>query len=222
MCTSVRLGVTALMAAVLLAGAASTASARNLSVSEQGFRVSWENLEFIAAVTVRCRLTLEGSFHARSFAKIPRTLIGAISRAINGHPCTGGEAWVDNGTEVEPLGTAPNRLPWHLTYESFTGRLPDMEVVNLLLSRFSFVIRATVLGLTCEGRYGNLTDNIILNAVHEPGTGISSLTPRAGSNAANLVEQLANAVCMGTGTFTGRSGLVRILSTGSTITVTLI
>ena len=221
---STKLGLAALLAAALLASAISTASARNLSVSEQSFRATWTSIEFsVTGATVRCRTTLEGSFHTRTIAKsAARPLIGAISRVVVGHACTIGEEWVDNGTEAEPLGTAPESLPGHLTYESFAGRLPDIAELNLLLSRFTFILEVRILGLTCIGRYGNATDNIILHAIREGGAGISALRPDATRNRFTLVEQLGpNAVCPGTATLAGTGTLVT-LSTGSRLSVTLI
>ena len=150
------------------------------------------------------------------------SLIGAISRAIVGHRCTGGEAWADNGTEAEPLGTAPQKLPFHVTYESFTGPLPNIQEVNLLLSRFSWVTRQTFLGLTCQGRYGRLEDNIIFHAAREASGGITELTPDRTVNRFSLVEQLGpNAICPSTGAFSGRATVTN-LSTGGRLTITLI
>jgi hypothetical protein len=216
--------LTALAAAtLLLAAVTANASARSLSVSEQSFKATWASLEFVGGgATIRCRLTLEGSFHTRTIAKVERSLIGAISRAIFAHPCTNGETWADNGTETEPLGTAPNKLPYHLTYQSFTGTLPAISVVNLLLSRFSYVTQTTILGLTCRGRYGNSTDNIIGEAAREAGGGITSLRPSTAANRTSLVEQLGpNAICPAQGTF-GGTATVANLSTGARLTVTLI
>jgi hypothetical protein len=221
--TSTKLGLTALMAAIMLSSAVATASARSLSVSEQSFRATWSSLELsYNGATIRCRVTLEGSFHARSIVKIARSLIGAITKATFGHPCTGGEYWADNGTEAEPLGTAPNRLPWHLTYESFTGTLPAISAVNFLISRVSFVLRVTVLGLTCQGRYGKSEDNITLVGAREAGGGLTELTPSATVNRISLVEQLGpQAVCAASQSIGGRGSVVN-LSTGARITITLI
>jgi hypothetical protein len=211
-------------AALLLAGIVASASARTLSTSEQSIRASWSSLEFAGGgATIRCRVTLEGSFHSMAIAKVARSLAGAVTRSIIAHPCTNGEAWADNGTESEPLGTAPNKLPFHITYESFAGTLPNIETINLLVSRFSYLIRTTVLGLTCQGRYGRAEDNITVIAARAGGGGITSLTPSATLNRASLAEQLGpNAVCPATGPFGGRTGAVTNLSTGNTITITLI
>jgi hypothetical protein len=207
-------------AALLLTASATTATARNLSTSEQSFRATFTGLEFTANAMIRCRVTLEGSFHSRTIPKVARTLVGAITRAIVGHPCTGGgEAWADNGAETQPLGTAPNRLPYHITYESFSGTLPAIRTVNLGLSRASFVMQVTVLGLTCRGRYGNATDSITTTASVEAGGAITALEPHGG---ASLVEELGpNRVCRPTLNFSNTGGITN-LSTGARLTVTLI
>jgi hypothetical protein len=216
--------LTAMAAATLLLGSlGANASARSLSSHEQSVRVTWSSIEFAGGgATARCRLTLEGSFHTRTLAKVERSLVGAVSRAIVAHPCTNGEAWADNGTETEPLGTAPNKLPFHITYQSFTGTLPAIQAVNLLLSRVSFVIRVTVLGLTCQGRYGRAEDNIIGIAAREASGAITGLTPSTTVNRFSLVEQLGpNAVCPASGAFGGTAN-VSALSGGERITITLI
>jgi hypothetical protein len=111
--TSARLGLTALLAALLLSAAVSTASARNLEQSNQNIRVTYSRIEFQSPlVTIRCNLTLEGSFHSRTIPKRERLLVGAITRAtIQNTNCT-------NGTMVVL------RLPWHITYEASPAHYP--------------------------------------------------------------------------------------------------
>jgi hypothetical protein len=209
-------------AALLLTAIATTASARNLSTSEQSFRTTFSSLEFASeSVTIRCRLTLEASFHTRTFAKVVNALVGAVTRAIVAHPgCTNGEAWADNGTESEPLGTAPNKLPFHVQYESFSGTLPNISTMNIFLSRASFVTQATFFGLSCRGRYARVEDAIRIAAARNTTTGeITSLNP---SGTMRLVEQLGpSAICPESGRFSG-TGTVVNLSTGARITITLI
>ncbi len=222
--TSISLYLAALTATLVLAGAVGSASARSLSVSETGFRITFSSLEFgSSVVTVRCRLTLEGSFHRRSGPKIPRSLIGTISRAIVAHPgCSGGEAWVDNGTESEPLGTAPNRLPFHLTYESFGGILPRITEINFSLNGASLVLQTSFIGIACRGRYGRAEDNITAHAALGAGGAIGSVTPDSTSNRASLVGALVGSTCPTTGSFSATSNAPTSLSSGSPITVTLI
>ena len=203
--TSAKLGLTALMAALLLASAISTASARNLSVSNQNIRVTWSSLEFVSAVTVRCRVTLEGSFHSRTIVKVARTLIGAITRAtVDEANCTNGVGRPRNET-----------LPWHITYEGFAGTLPNINTVFVLLSRLRFNL--VVPGL-CTGDYGIATDNIT-GAAAVTGGEITSLDPVAGRNRAT--RHSGTAFCPATGTFVGR-GTVTLLGTTTRIRVTLI
>jgi hypothetical protein len=217
--TSVRLELAALLAAVLLSGAVSDASARALSLSEASFRTTWGSLEFAAGVTVRCRVTLEGSYHIRTMTKVVALLIGAVTRATVGHPCTGGEAWFDNGTETEPLGTAPNRPISHLQYGGFSGTLPAFGRFREQWTRISFVISDTTFGLSCRGRYGRLEDVIEIAAEREAGGAIGSLGV---SGSASLVEQLgASAVCPAAATLAG-TGTMSNLSSGARITITLI
>jgi hypothetical protein len=217
---SVKLVLTALTAALVLSSTVTAASARSLSTSEQSFRATWSSLEFIVrgVTTIRCRVTLEGSFHTRTIAKVARSLIGAISRAIVAHPCTNGEGWADNGTENTPGGRT-NRLPFHVTYESFvapTG-LPNITGINLLLSRISFVIQS---GGLCTGRYGRAEDNIT-GLVTVTGGRVSTLAPVEGRNRASLVTRIGGIFCPETGDFSG-VGSVANLSTGAALTVTLI
>jgi hypothetical protein len=215
----------AFTAALLLASAVATTSARNLSVSNQNIRVTWRSLEFVGGATIVCQVTLEGSFHTTTIAKVARTLIGAITRVKVKRPCNGGEAWAANGLDVHPrLGRLNNTLPWHITYEGFEGRLPNIENVLLLLSRFRFKVQAPIFTTICL--YGNATDNITGRATREAGGAITTLAPVTGRNIANLVTELGSSgLCGRTGTFrnpVADPGQVFLLGNTARITVTLI
>ena len=204
--TSAKLGLTALMAALLLASAISTASASRLSVSNQNIRVTWSSLEFQGLVTVRCRVTLEGSFHSRTIVKVARTLIGAITRAdVDEANCTNGIGRPRNET-----------LPWHITYEGFTGTLPNIATVLVLLSRLRFNL---IVPGACTGDYGIATDNITGRATLNASREITELEPVTGRNRANLHS--GTPFCPGSGTFASR-GTVTLLGTTTRIRVTLI
>jgi len=205
---SIRLGLTALLAAMLLASALSTASARNLEVSNQNFRVTWSRLEFQSSLaTVRCQVTLEGSMHSRTIPKIQGLLIGAITRiTIKEESCTGGTA-------------RPERPPpWHLTYEGFTGRLPTIESVRFLAQRFQYAIIA--FGATCK--MGTSTDNITgRTTLNGSGDAVNQI-PLTGRNIVNLLE--GGGLCPASGTFVGgeADGVITLLGTTTRIRVTLI
>lgn len=190
---------------LVLGGAVGAASARNLSSSTQNIRVTWSMVEFgVAGTGVRCHLTLEGSFHARTIAKVARSLIGAITRAIiNEGFCTNGRARAKS-------------LPWHITYEAFTGTLPNIASVRLLLSRFRFEI--IIAGL-CTADYGTETDNVTGQADREAGGGLVGLAIVAGRNTVNRVS--GSFFCPASATMIGTGSITALASTNR-VTITLI
>ncbi len=127
-----------LCATFLLAAAVSTASANRLSVNEQNHRIVWSALQFVASAgsTVTCAVTLEGSFHSRTIAKVANALIGHVTRASVG-TCSGGSATAHTET-----------LPWHEQYNSFVGPLPTIRSVTIGLVGARFRIRNSI--ETCE------------------------------------------------------------------------
>jgi hypothetical protein len=132
-----------LAAALLMSMAVSTAAANRLSISSQNFRVVWNPLRFIAGGnTVACAVTLDGSFHSRTIAKVLGSLIGYVNRASVAAPeaCTGGSATVLTAT-----------LPWHVRYAGFTGTLPRLSGVLLDMIGASFQVRPSG-SLTCLAR----------------------------------------------------------------------
>jgi hypothetical protein len=126
-------------AATLLALAAQSASANQLSLTSRGYTAAWSSLQMTAPgiATIRCPLTLEGSFHSSTLRKVTRALVGYVSRAtIVSGVCTGGTASAMRET-----------LPWHVQYDAFSGTLPAITGVTLRVIRLS--AQATAAGLTC-------------------------------------------------------------------------
>jgi len=218
--TSVKFALTALAASLLLAAVVGTASASRLSVSNQNIRATWSSLEFDSGigVVVRCPVTLEGSFHTRTIAKVARSLIGAVTKAqVRAASCVEGTGATFNGVEAYNGTTSPNTLPWHLTYESFSGTLPNITAVRILLTRFRFGI--TVPGF-CTGQYGAETDRISANASVTAGV-VGTITPIEGSNNASLIRRDGGISCPNPGRLRG-SGNVFLLGTTNRISITLI
>jgi hypothetical protein len=218
---SIKLILSGLVASLLLAVAVTTASATRLSVSNQNIRATWTSLEKVAegVTTIRCQMTLEGSFHTRTIAKVSRSLIGAITKAaVKQETCTNGSVSVFNGVDRYNGTTTPNTLPWHLTYDSFTGTLPSITAVNLLFSRYRFGL--TVAGL-CTGQYGSATDNIVLAATRDASGAITGLSPRAGANFLTLIRRDAGLACPEREAISG-TGSLTLLGTTTRITITLI
>jgi len=215
---TIKAALTALAAGFLLSTTIATASARSFSSSSQTLRATWASFEFsLAGATVRCRVTLEGSFHSRTFAKVERSSIGAVTRAISARPCTGGEVWFDNGVEPAPGGRI-NRLPWNLTYEAWGFTLPNIELLDFLVTRFSVVRQ---IGGSCTARYGNATDNLTLITKRESGGGLTTITPAVGRDRVTLVTRLGGIFCPERITLSG-TGNLTVLGSASRITVTLI
>jgi hypothetical protein len=129
-----RLLLTSLAATALLAIAVTSASARNLEISNTRWKITWTELTLSNTAgigqPVRCRVTLEGSFHARTIPKVINSLIGLVTSAIvDGSHCTNGSATIKRET-----------LPWHVRYGGFTGRLPEIATITLLLVGAAFEI----------------------------------------------------------------------------------
>lgn len=215
-----RCRLTALGATALLATAVSTASAGRLSLSSQTIRAVWSSIELRNEVsTLKCRLTIEGSFHARTIGKAAGSLVGLITRArAIQESCTNGTVAPINGTERYNGTTPPNTLPWHLTYESFQGTLPNISAVRLLLSRLRFGI--TISGL-CIGQYGTAEDNVTLSGNREAGGTVTELVPVEMSNNLTLFRRDGGFFCPASWRITGRS-LVTVLGARTNITVALI
>ena len=216
--TSVKLLLSALAASLLLAAAVGTASASRISVSNQNIRVTWSRLTFEGGAAIVCAVTIEGSFHTRTIEKVARSLIGAITKAIvNRASCTGGTGSTFNGVETYNGRVPANTLPWHVTYESFRGTLPNITAVNILLSRFRFGIE--IPGI-CTGEVGNATDNVTGEAAVGAGGQVTRITPVAGSNRATIIRN-GGIFCPATGELNG-AGEVFLLGTTTRISVTLI
>jgi hypothetical protein len=138
-------------ATVLLGALVGSASARTFSISNQTLRATWTAMEFInsgAGVTIRCPVTLEGSLHSRTIAKVAGSLIGYITTArVAESSCSGGRARVRNET-----------LPWHVRYLAFSGPLPNITdiVVNVINPGFDVTARFFGFEVTCSYRTGSV------------------------------------------------------------------
>jgi hypothetical protein len=129
--TRIKLLFAAVTAALLMSLAVGSAAANRLSVSNRLIRVTWARLEVRSGAKIlECPLTLEGSFHSQTIRKVRGALIGAVTRGIpKSESCTGGG-----------LTILQEQLPWHLTYEAFTGTLPTITAITLLVGRIAFQI----------------------------------------------------------------------------------
>lgn len=135
--------VTLALAIVVLAslvGAEAQANRLSITGNAGGLfkRHRWNPLTFTTSeggISVRCPVTLEGSFASRTIAKTLNMLLGRYNRAISG-TCTGGSLTILQET-----------LPWHLRYRGFVGRLPNITRIRRRITGAGW--RLEVLGIPC-------------------------------------------------------------------------
>jgi hypothetical protein len=127
-----RLLLATIGATVLLGSLVGSASARTLSLENASatFRVVFRTVTFNGIFgDIRCAVTVEGSVHARTLAKVTTNLIGYITSAILG-TCAEGTATILRET-----------LPWHVHYSGFTSTLPNITSIRLAADGVSFRMR---------------------------------------------------------------------------------
>jgi hypothetical protein len=130
-----KLTLACLTAALVMAFATNSASSRNLSISHgEIFNTTWRQLRFVSALGLlaECDITLEGSFHYRTFLKVREALIGYITRGMAGN-CGHGSATV-----------LTTNLPWHIRYVGFQGTLPNITGIRLRFILAEFRIRGPI------------------------------------------------------------------------------
>ena len=130
------------MTAALLLALSIPATARNLSYSVKEFRITWATLSFSAeegGVSITCPVTLEGSFLERTHNKEVDRVRARITRSTVG-TCREGTATVLAETQ-----------PWDVTYQSFTGTLPNITSVRYELLNAAFQVEPG-LGIVCLAR----------------------------------------------------------------------
>jgi hypothetical protein len=198
----------ALLGALTLALFVGSASANKLSYSNQAFRIIWTSLTFSESggnFPISCPVTLEGSFHSRTAAKVRDALAGLITRAVVNNPgCTEGQATI--------LGES---LPWHVTYQSFSGTLPSIIGVRYNLIGAAFQIEPG-LGISCLAR-SSARFPAAGDAAREAGGNITSLTPDPG-----LAIPVTGTNCPSAGVFSGAGEVFVLGSTRERVRLSLI
>jgi hypothetical protein len=204
--TAVRLWKTLLAVAgvtVLLGAVASTALAGRLSTSSQQLRATFGRIEmggssFIAV----CSLTLEGSFHERTTAKVAERLVGYVTRAGFGS-CSTGAATVLTET-----------LPWHVRYQGFTGTLPNISTVRAKIIGAGVRVRENLFGVAC----------LLISSVTEPTFATFNREASGSLTSVSISGEIASgAECSGArGGVSGTSNSLTVQSSATRITVTLI
>jgi hypothetical protein len=197
-----KLLLAAVVATALMALAVGSAAARQLEVNEERYRITWRTLEFkegVFGIAVRCPVTLEGSFHSRTITKNLGSLIGYVTRAIvKENSC-------QNGRGIPATET----LPWHVTYEGFTGTLPEITNLIVLLRNATFRLSEIPFHANCTATVDNI-NGTIETGVREAG-GFwkpDNLTP---DNRKRIVCGEITGTFEGTGRVTRSASTTRIL-----------
>jgi hypothetical protein len=211
--TQLLLGVTS--AALFLALGVASATANSLSVSNQDFRAVWTPLALSGGgIEVRCDVTLEGSFHEATIAKVEGALIGSVTRAsVDGNNCEPEEAKASILTET---------LPWLITYEGYIGELPNISGIEILLLRAEFLLELFGFVGCLYGTGPNQENpaNGIVNV--DPETGVVTGLKADETVPIPLQQELdIFGLCPSEGTFSGEA-TVTLLETENPISVTLI
>src|SRR5262249_13708185 len=130
----------AFAAVFLLAAMSNVAAARRLQIEEFPILFIWAEMAFNAGggVSVRCPVSLEGSFASKTISKVSGALIARIGLVqVNTAACLGGTMRARSET-----------LPWHIQYNSFSGTLPRLTSVTQTLLGANF--EAVSGGVRCE------------------------------------------------------------------------
>ena len=206
--TRSKLILAGLAATLLMSLAVSSASANRLSISNTRARIVWTEYVLTSGEggerLVTCPLTLEGSFHSATIAKVIGALIGHINRASFAEAsCRGGRMTISQAS-----------LPWHITYEGFAGTLPRITEITLLLRGMNYTLE--IFGVVCG--YGRPEENLRAIANVEASGGITSLVP---DTTIALAKLSGGILCPGTSGFSGRAS-VTLQGNTTRITVRLI
>ncbi len=129
------------VASALVLLVCASASANRLSVNTQTFTMDFTAINFEASgIEVSCRVILEASLHSATLAKTRGLLVGQVVSGVSfPEEC--------EGTEGAEPGELDETLPWHITYNSFTGTLPNITGIAFDVVGASFSV--TVLGVSC-------------------------------------------------------------------------
>jgi hypothetical protein len=204
---AIRISFLALSAILFMAIAVTVASAGRIATSSRNFRIVWTGLVWTdesGSGQITCPLTLEGSFHSSTISKVPNALIGFVSRASTASAsCAGGGFTVLTAS-----------LPWHVTYDSFTGTLPAITGLNILLARTA--IMTNVFGINCLYQENGVRR--FRARLNVSGGVLSTVTPDA---TIRLPKFSGSFLCPSEQGYTGTGNITNLANTAR-ITITLI
>ena len=139
----IRMSCMCTLAVMIIAAFAGAGVGGKLSLSSATFKGTsaegqFENETGGRGQRIVCPVTLEGSFHRTTVAKVARSLVGHVTRATV------------NSCSAGTMSVLTETLPWHVQYGGFAGTLPNMSSVSL--SIVGMGASWTFIGITCLGR----------------------------------------------------------------------
>jgi hypothetical protein len=188
--------------------ASGLAGASRLSFTSRTFRQTYTPLNFeTTSGTIRCPVTLEGSLHSSTIAKVARTAIGYISRAaVAEAACTGGRARF-----------AAESLPWQVQYGTFSGTLPNFTSLDkvALGSEIVLIFGGTPCRYIATPGTGGVSIQLIRNPANAPRITMVHFT-------ANTVAEILNEPTCPMVAMVAATGSETVLGTTTSVSVTLI
>jgi hypothetical protein len=138
------------------------------------------------APTVTCKVILRGSLHNEVLKAGDREdrLIGYItagSARLHTEPL---DELCDSSIADNDVRVTLDNFPWHITYESFSGNLPEIDTITVQVHEVNFVLFFLSLGTSC-GYEGDL-DAISNSSVF---TGATVLAPDEDRPFDNLLRE---------------------------------
>lgn len=190
---------TTLGVSVLLGALVGGANARILSSSSQTWRATFRTVTFNGVFgNIRCSLSLEGSFNARTIGKTAVSILYGHVNSANLGPCATGTATILRAT-----------LPWHVGFYRYFGTLPNVTVIGLIIRTFSIRIREPF--ATCLATSSNESP-AVLNLNRELGGAVAT---------AELGGTIPTS-CGATGSFESSRDPFTVSGSATRITITLI
>jgi hypothetical protein len=205
-------------AALALGAAVGIASANRIAIRLEPakpatFRAVWTEIIFSGsglASTITCPLTLEGSFHSKTIAKVLESLIGYVTRAIVGEAtCSGARA-----------RALAETLPWHIRYGGFGGRLPEITTITQRIVGFKFLLLATIFGFPVSCLYTSTAASPLVGTVNMAGSVAESITINEERTVPISAGQSGS--CPAALTFRGRTSSLTLLGVAERIELILV
>lgn len=168
----------ALLGGAVLFAASANAAATRLSISERSFKVVWTPMtaglvpnmgEGGGEVLISCNVTMEGSFHSSTIAKVAGSLVGSVTGAtVDARSCS------ERGGLGGSFSFLSGTLPWHIAYKSFSGTLPLIESVRVSFLGMGLGITASLLNCLTRSTAANPAGWVLTREVRGPITGFAA------------------------------------------------